>query len=84
MWVHYRRIFILAFFFIMLVLILLLRLVYLQIIEADSLAKRAVKQRIQEIVLDDGRGDIFDRHGNSLTKTEEEKVLVVFPSLIDN
>ena len=83
MWVSYRRLIVLVGFFILIFAGLLLQLIYLQIIEAGNLAKKAVRQRTSELVLDDGRGDILDRSGLPLTGAEKKQVLVVFPSFLE-
>ncbi len=60
---------------------LIVRLVFIQIIHSDDLARWAVRQRSQSIVLGHGRGDIQDRYGMSLLNSSMEEAIVAFPSL---
>jgi penicillin-binding protein 4B len=67
--------------------LLLLRLVQLQLIETESFSKHdinlieaSVKQRSQEMVVDNGRGNFLDRSGEPLAY-ETTSVLVLFPFL---
>nr|WP_316252485.1 hypothetical protein [Bacillus aquiflavi] len=48
-----------------------------------NLLEESVRQRSQEIVIDNGRGDFLDRNGHSLTK-KNEPVLVLFPFFLKN
>lgn len=66
---------------------LLVRLVQVQLVETEhftkhniNLAEASVKQRSQEIVLDNGRGGFLDKDGNSLTQ-QTQSVLILFPFL---
>lgn len=45
-----------------------------------NLLKESVKQRTQELVIDEGRGQFLDRNGKPLSY-EEKQVLVLFPFL---
>ena len=69
------------------IILLLGRLGQIQLFQAESftekninLIKNSVAQRAQEIVIDDGRGQIIDRNGDPLTYSEKA-VLVLFPFL---
>lgn len=64
---------------------LLLRLWWIQVAATNSfsphnidLVKAAVKQRQQSITLNSGRGEMTDRHGESLTGVEKN-ALIIFP-----
>jgi len=66
---------------------LLIRLMQIQLVETKEFSKHhinlleeSVKQRIQELVLDNGRGNFLDRNGQMLTH-KEIRVLVLFPFL---
>ncbi|MGP7816895.1 peptidoglycan D,D-transpeptidase FtsI family protein [Niallia sp. 01092] len=66
---------------------LLARLVQIQLVETEhftkhhiNLVEASVKQRSQEMVLDNGRGGFLDRHGESLTQ-QTQTVLILFPFL---
>ncbi|RQD77543.1 MAG: penicillin-binding protein 2 [Candidatus Syntrophonatronum acetioxidans] len=63
---------------------LILKLFKIQIIDGGRYALQAVKQRSQAYVLDTGRGEILDRQGLSLTGSYMEKVLIVFPALVED
>jgi penicillin-binding protein 4B len=68
-------------------LLLLARLAVIQLIDTESFSKHninlledSVKQRTQELVIDNGRGNFLDREGNLLTH-KKVSVLVLFPFL---
>ncbi|MGG4410308.1 penicillin-binding transpeptidase domain-containing protein [Niallia taxi] len=74
-------------FFICMLAVLLARLVQIQLIETEhftkhniNLVEASVKQRSQEMVLDNGRGGFLDRDGESLTQ-QTKTVLILFPFL---
>lgn len=63
------------------------RLIQIQLIQTETFSKHqinllaeSVKQRTQELVIDDGRGDFLDMNNEPLSY-EEKKVLVLFPFL---
>lgn len=67
--------------------LLLVRLMQIQLIETKTFSKHnvnlleeSVKQRTQEIVIDNGRGNFLDRNGQLLTH-KKVSVLVLFPFL---
>ncbi|WHX39411.1 penicillin-binding transpeptidase domain-containing protein [Mesobacillus sp. AQ2] len=67
--------------------LLIFRLAQLQLIDTESFSKHrinlieaSVKQRSQEMVVDNGRGNFLDRRGEPLTY-ETSSVLVLFPFL---
>ncbi|WP_342043353.1 peptidoglycan D,D-transpeptidase FtsI family protein [Bacillus sp. OTU2372] len=66
---------------------LLVRLMEIQLIETETFSKHnvnlleeSVKQRTQELVIDNGRGNFLDRNGDMLTHNKVS-VLVLFPFL---
>ncbi|MFL6560033.1 MAG: penicillin-binding protein 2, partial [Bacillus sp. (in: firmicutes)] len=68
-------------------LLLLARLMQIQLIDTETFSKHnvnlleeSVKQRTQELVIDNGRGNFLDRNGNMLTH-KKVSVLVLFPFL---
>lgn len=66
-------------------LLIIGRLAYLQFIEGESLAVTGDKQKIRSVELTQyPRGEVLDRNGNSITNTEEQPALLIFPSLISN
>src|SRR3954454_19587939 len=67
--------------------LLLVRLMEIQLIETKTFSKHnvnlleeSVKQRTQELVIDNGRGNFLDRNGDMLTH-KKVPVLVLFPFL---
>ncbi|WP_210366936.1 penicillin-binding transpeptidase domain-containing protein [Bacillus sp. REN3] len=82
-----KRLVISACLFIVGIAVLLFRLSQIQLIETESFSKHginlieaSVRQRSQEMVVDDGRGHFIDRSGKPLTY-ERASVLVLFPFL---
>jgi cell division protein FtsI/penicillin-binding protein 2 len=68
-------------------LLLLVRLMQIQLVETETFSKHnvnlledSVKQRTQELVIDNGRGNFLDRNGAMLTH-KKVPVLVLFPFL---
>ncbi|MGF6948338.1 cell division protein FtsI/penicillin-binding protein 2 [Neobacillus sp. B4I6] len=68
-------------------LLLLVRLMQIQLIETETFSKHnvnlleeSVKQRTQELVIDNGRGNFLDQNGAMLTH-KKVAVLVLFPFL---
>ncbi len=68
-------------------LLLLVRLIQIQLVETETFSKHnvnlleeSVKQRTQELVIDNGRGNFLDRNGAMLTH-KKVSVLVLFPFL---
>ncbi|RIW37628.1 penicillin-binding protein 2 [Bacillus salacetis] len=66
---------------------LLTRLVQIQLMEAEAfsehkvnLIENSVKQRTQQLIIDEGRGSFLDRKGESINY-ESKNVLVLFPFL---
>ncbi|WP_223591252.1 peptidoglycan D,D-transpeptidase FtsI family protein [Neobacillus bataviensis] len=67
--------------------LLLARLMQIQLVETETFSKHnvnlleeSVKQRTQELVIDNGRGNFLDRNGTMLTH-KKVSVLVLFPFL---
>ncbi|MGG1677511.1 peptidoglycan D,D-transpeptidase FtsI family protein [Neobacillus sp. NRS-1170] len=67
--------------------LLLARLMQIQLVETETFSKHnvnlleeSVKQRTQELVIDNGRGNFLDRNGTMLTY-KKVSVLVLFPFL---
>jgi cell division protein FtsI (penicillin-binding protein 3) len=71
--------------FVMLVVLLAgiaTRLVWVQVVEARSLARLAERQRVRELVLSPKRGAIFDREGEPLAIRNDAKTIYAVPGLI--
>lgn len=82
-----KRLVLLAGLFITGMILLLFRLSQLQLVETESFSKHeinlieaSVRQRSQEMVVDNGRGNFTDRHGEPLSYNKAS-VLVLFPFL---
>ncbi|MFC5651486.1 peptidoglycan D,D-transpeptidase FtsI family protein [Paenibacillus solisilvae] len=80
-----RRVFVVLLAMSFIILLLMFRLAWLQLIPAAPASARsadwkreAVAQRERGLVLDSGRGDFLDRNGESITG-ETYKALAVFP-----
>ncbi|MEH7250526.1 penicillin-binding transpeptidase domain-containing protein [Neobacillus niacini] len=68
-------------------LVLMARLIQIQLVQTESFSKHnvnlleeSVRQRTQELVIDNGRGNFLDRNGEMLTH-KKVSVLVLFPFL---
>lgn len=57
------------------------KLVKIQLFRSAELTELAVQQRARGLNFFDGRGDIQDRHGDSLLDSRQELGLVAFPGL---
>ena len=78
-----KRIFICSRIFTVALLVIMGQLGYLQLIQGETLTSRAQSQHMKWIPLyQEGRGDILDCFGRSLTG-EQQPSLVIFPSLLD-
>lgn len=82
-----RRIMVCLLFCILCFCVLAARLMEIQLFRTKTFSKHhinlleeSVKQRSQELVLDNGRGNFLDRHGEPLTN-KKVSVLVLFPFL---
>src|SRR3954468_8513540 len=68
-------------------IVLTARLIQIQLVETETFSKHnvnlleeSVKQRTQELVIDNGRGNFLDRNGEMMTH-KKVSVLVLFPFL---
>ena len=82
-----KRVLLIAITFLSCLCILVLRLINIQLISTESYSKHhvnlleaSVSQRMQSIVLDDGRGKFYDRSGN-LLNYDQVPTLILFPFL---
>lgn len=82
-----RRTLGLLFICIFVFILLLVRLMQIQLFKTEAFSKHnvnlleeSVKQRTQELVIDNGRGNFLDRNGEPLTH-KKATVLVLFPFL---
>lgn len=58
-----RRVAILAFFILAAAVIILVRLLYLQVIQGSEFVAIATENKVREVALDAVRGDVYDRNG---------------------
>jgi cell division protein FtsI (penicillin-binding protein 3) len=58
------------------------RLVWVQTVEAGSLAEKAERQRVRELVLSPRRGSILDREGEPLAKTVDARTIYAVPHAV--
>jgi len=77
-----KRMLLIAGGMILLLVFLVARLFYIQIIKGKSFAYRAANQRMLDLPLDISRGQIYDRNMIPITGREIINSLVVFPALI--
>ncbi len=78
-----KRFYLIAAFFFVFFFAVILRLAYLQMFDAEALAKVGDKQKVRSVELTQyPRGEILDRNGAAITNNKEEPALLVFPSLI--
>ncbi|SEO26522.1 peptidoglycan D,D-transpeptidase FtsI family protein [Propionispora vibrioides] len=62
--------------------LLIVRLVYLQVLESPKLAIEGLSGRVAEVSLGPERGDIFDRNGILLTNTVQTFCIIIFPAQV--
>ncbi len=79
--IYTKRILIMGAVSTIIILALLLRLFFLQIIKHDFYTTEVNKQRNLTIPLTSGRGTIYDRNFIPLTDREEETIGVIYPQL---
>ena len=79
-----RRIVITIFSFFCLFLIIAVRLFEIQILEADTLKKKAENQWTMEAVIQPIRGTIYDRNGKTLARSATAYTLSASPRQIEN
>lgn len=79
-----KRIYTIIGIFIAVISVLFLRLVWLQIIDAENSKKAAVETRTISYKTNPKRGTIYDRNGNVLAFSKEAKTIYANPSEIEN
>jgi cell division protein FtsI (penicillin-binding protein 3) len=65
--------------FVVLLLLILVRAIWLQGVEGSSLAGEAQSQQVQTIVVPGSRGTIYDRRGNELAVSEDAATVYATP-----
>ena len=65
--------------FLFILLILIVRLFYIQVVKYDFYNTEAIRQRQINIPVNSGRGIIYDRNFIPLTDRDKQKMVVIFP-----
>ena len=79
--VYIKRLLFIKIFITSIVICLILRLFYIQVLQHDFYMAEINKQRQIQIPINSGRGIIFDRNLIPLTDRKDQKVAVIFPQL---
>jgi len=81
-----RRMFHLIILFVLVWMILIYRLLDIQLLHTKdfsshhiNLLAKSIEQRKEEFILSNGRGDIYDRHLESLLEQREIRTVILFP-----
>lgn len=74
-----KRIIFLFLLFCFLVIVMVLRLAYVQFVLSEEVTKKATDSWLRDIVFQPDRGEILDRHHNYLTKNITSPSVVVVP-----
>lgn len=82
--VQKKRLQAIGFIFILVFAVVVGRLTYIQVIQGDDYAKKAVQQRMVSIPVDINRGAIYDRNMIPFTDREIKKTVIVYPAYIQN
>lgn len=77
-----KRILVLGFFFLFIIIALMPRLFYIQIIKSKEYSKKAVQQRLMSIPLGIERGNIYDKNFIPFTGRKNKKFIIVYPRFI--
>jgi len=78
-----KRLLFLLFFSSFLIVTLLVRIAYIQVIEGPNIRKKAFFQQNAIQVINPSRGNIYDRNGNTLATSEPVQTVTVNPKEID-
>lgn len=79
-----KRIIFLFVIFFMTVIMLSLRLVWIQVINSEEYQEKAIEQRRMQIKVEPKRGIIYDRKGNELAISASSETVVAIPPEIDD
>ncbi|NJD03854.1 MAG: penicillin-binding protein 2 [Ruminiclostridium sp.] len=74
-----KRAFIVLFSFTILFLLIMLRVLFLQLFEGDSLLRAASAQRLASVSIEQPRGNILDRNGIPFTNRTEKYTAILQP-----
>jgi len=81
-YIQIKRILLLGFFLLFVLVALIGKLGYIQVIanhdyQGVNLVSKSIDQRSRSVILDSGRGNIVDRYGKSFTGTEQLSLLIL-------
>jgi penicillin-binding protein 2 len=79
-----KRFYILFFMFVVLIISLMIRMTYLQVFAAGSLAKSASAQRVISSSIEKPRGNILDRNGIPFTNRDKKYTIVLKPLYLED
>ena len=79
-----ERIKLLFIFLLVLLIILIGRLVWIQVLQNDYYGSMALNQRVKDLSLDTNRGNIYDLNGKELAVNTKRKTVIAFPDQIDD
>lgn len=77
-----KRTLIVGYFFIFIIIFLLARLFFIQVIKSKDYSKKAVQQRLMSIPIGTDRGNIYDRNLIAFTNRDKGKYIIVYPSFV--
>lgn len=77
-----KRVLMLGFFFLFIIISLILKLFYIQIIKSEEYSKKAVQQRLMSVSLGTDRGNIYDKNFIPFTGRDIKKYIIVYPTFI--
>ena len=77
-----KRTLIIGFIFVFVLLILVLRLFFIQVIKSQEYSRKAVQQRLMNISVGTDRGNIYDRNLIPFTGREKKRYIIAYPSFI--
>lgn len=76
-----KRLFSLGIIFTLVLIMLISRLAYIQLLKRDDFYQKATNQWFKEIPIGVARGKVFDRNMKPLTNKQRTQYLVIFPEL---
>lgn len=77
-----KRVIVLGFLFFFIIMALIIKLFYIQVIKSEEYSKKAVQQRLMSISLGTERGNIYDRNLIPFTSRESKKYIIAHPAFI--
>ena len=71
-------------FLLVLLMILIGRLVWIQVLQNDYYGSMALNQRVRDLSLETNRGNIYDLNGKELAVNKKSKTVIAFPDQIND